>query len=188
MAAGKNWRKFCGWTLKTLGWTAVEPPCEHKKSIILGVPHTTIWDLVISYLYYTSVGGDAKVMVKDSVFVWPLTPILNFMGAIPMDRTSPTRMLLSTIHAMNDSDTFHLAMCPEGTRKATRKWKTGYHTIAKKTGATVYIGYFDWGTKRVGRGQPIELTDDAKADTERIQQIYESMHLVGKNKDCYVTH
>ena len=186
--ASEGWRKFCGKALKALGWTAVDPACPEDKVVILGVPHTTIWDLVISYLYYTSVGGDAKVMVKSSVFVWPLSPILRAIGAVPMDRKSPTRALVGTIHEFNSHEKFHLAMCPEGTRKPIKKWKTGYHTIAKKTGATVYLGYFDWGTKRIGRGEKFELSDDARADTDKIQAIYEEMHLVGKNKDGYVTH
>jgi len=184
----QKWRNFCGWTLRKLGWTAVEPKIPEPKAIILGVPHTTIWDLVISYLYYTSVGGDARVMVKASMFFWPLGPILKAIGAIPINRENPTKMLTSTIHAMNSAEEFHLAMCPEGTRKPIRKWKTGYHTIARQTGASVYLGYFDWGTKRIGRGVKFELTDNAREDTARIQEIYESMHLVGKHNENYLTH
>ena len=54
--------------------------------------------------------------------------------------------------------------------------------------ADVYMGYFDWGTKRISRGHKIELTDDAKADMERIQAMYEEMHLVGKHPEMYITH
>ena len=50
-----GWRKFCGWLLRTLGWTAVEPLPEEKKCILLGVPHTTVWDFFISYLYFKSI-------------------------------------------------------------------------------------------------------------------------------------
>ena len=81
----------------------------------------------------------------------------------------------------------HLALAPEGTRKAVRRWKTGFHTIAREVGCPVYLGYFDWGTKRVGRGQKVELTDDARADMARIQQMYEDMHLKGKHPELYVT-
>ena len=52
----------------------------------------------------------------------------------------------------------------------------------------VYMGYFDWGTKRISRGQKVELTDDPKADMARIQALYEEMHLVGKHPEKYVTH
>ena len=181
------WRKFCGWALKALGWTAMEPPVPEKKAVILGVPHTAISDFVISYLYYTSVGGRARIMIKKEFFFPPLGWLLKALGAIPVDRSSPTRMLLSVMREMERSETFHLALAPEGTRKPVRNWKTGYHLIARNTGAAVYLGYFDWKTKRIGRGQKVELTDDSRADTRRIQDIYEQMGLTGKHPEKYVT-
>ena len=36
---------------KILGWEAVTPAVPEKKALIMGVPHTTVWDLPISYLY-----------------------------------------------------------------------------------------------------------------------------------------
>jgi hypothetical protein len=57
-----------------------------------------------------------------------------------------------------------------------------------KVGCPVYMSYFDWGTKHVGIGEKIELTDDARADTERIQAHYETMHLIGKDPAGFITH
>lgn len=173
--------------LRTLGWTAVEPPVPEDKCIILGVPHTSIWDFAISYLYYMSVGGKAFVMIKREFFWGPLGWLLKKLGGLPVDRKNATSLVLSVIHEMENSEKLHLAIAPEGTRKPVKRWKTGFHTIAKATGVPVYLGYFDWKTKRVGRGQKVELTDDAKADMKRIQEIYESMHLVGKHSDGYIT-
>ena len=50
------------------------------------------------------------------------------------------------------------------------------------------MGYFDWGTKCVGIGKKVEITDDARADTDRIQALYEEMHLKGKHPEGYITH
>lgn len=180
--------KICGKLLRALGWTAVEPAVEEDRCVILGVPHTSVWDFFISYLYYMSVGGNAKCMVKKEMFFPPLGWLLKAMGGIPVDRTSPTKLVRSIIHEMEKGGQFHLAIAPEGTRKPTARWKTGFHLIARETGIPVYLGYFDWKTKRVGRGQKFELTDDAKADLKRIQEIYESMNLVGKHPENYITH
>ncbi len=182
------WKKFCGFLLKALGWTADSNPVPEPKCIILGVPHTSIWDFVISYLYYTSVGGKAYVMIKKDFFVGPLGWLLRKLGGLPVDRKNATSLVLSVIHEMNNTDRLHLAIAPEGTRKPVKRWKTGFHTIAKETGVPVYLGYFDWGTKHVGRGEKIELTDDARADMNRIQEIYEGMHLTGKHPHDYITH
>lgn len=182
------WRKFCAFMLKALGWTAVEPPVPEDKCVILGVPHTTIWDFAISYLYYTSVGGKAYCMVKKEFFRWPLGPIIRKMGGVPVDRTNGASVVLSVVHEMNSRKTMHLALAPEGTRKPVKRWKTGFHKIATEVGCPVYLGYFDWGTKRVGRGQKFELSEDPKADMECIQKIYEDMHLTARHPKNYVTH
>ncbi len=183
-----RWRKFCGWLLRKLGWTAVEPLPEEKKCIMLGVPHTTVWDFFISYLYFKSIGGDGLCMIKKEMFFPPLGWILKAMGGIPVDRSNSGTLVRSLIHSMNESDTFYLAIAPEGTRKPVRRWKSGYHLIARETGVPVYLGYFDWKRKRIGRGQKFPLTDDAAADTRRIQEIYESMDLGARYPEKYLTH
>ncbi|MCQ2135180.1 MAG: 1-acyl-sn-glycerol-3-phosphate acyltransferase [Bacteroidales bacterium] len=180
------WAKFCGFLLRAMGWTAATGPVAENKAIILGVPHTSFWDFVISYLFYTSLNaGKAKVLIKKELFWGPLGWLLRKLGGIPVDRSNSTALVKSVIDAFEKDDYFVLAIAPEGTRKAVRKWKTGYHLMAKAAGIPVYLGYFDWGTKRVGVGEKFELTDDAKADTARIQEIYESMNLVGKNPEGY---
>ena len=182
------WAKFCGFALRALGWTAVEDAVPEDKCIILGVPHTSVWDFLISYLYYRSKGEKARCMVKKEFFFPPLGWLLRAMGGIPVDRSSPTLMLRSVLREMEKPGRFHLTLAPEGTRKPVKNWKTGFHMIARNTGAPVYLGYFDWRTKRIGRGVKVELTDDARADMKRIQAIYEEMHLTGKHPGNYITH
>ena len=184
-----RWARFCGRVLKKMGWTRVGGPVPEKKAILLGVPHTSLWDFVISYLFYTSYGEQkARVIVKRELFFWPLGGLLRRMGGIPVDRTNATTLVRSLISEMENEDEFILAIAPEGTRKPVRRWKTGFHTIAKETGVPVYLAYFDWGTKRVSCGEQFELSDDARADMAKIQQIYEDMHLRGKHPERFITH
>ena len=184
-----GWAKFCGWLLRKKGWTAVGGPVTDKKAIILGVPHTSFKDFIISYLFYTAYDAQkCRVMIKKEFFFWPIGPLIRSMGAVPVDRSNATSLVKTLIDQMDKEDSFILAIAPEGTRKPVRKWKTGYHVIARAVGCPVYLGYFDWGTKRVSVGEKVELTDDARADTDRIQAIYEQMHLTGKHPEGYVTH
>ena len=181
-----GWAKFCGWLLRRMGWESVGGPMMEKKAIVLGVPHTSVWDFLVSYLFYTQFGKVAHIMIKKEFFFWPMGPILRACGAVPVDRESAASMVRSLIHVMDQEDEFHLAIAPEGTRKATKRWKTGFHLIARETGATVYIGYYDWGRKKISVGEPIELTDDPKADMQRIYDIYRPMSIQGKHKDGFI--
>ena len=64
-----GWEKFCEFVLcKVMGWTIVDGPAPEDKCILLGVPHTSIWDFLVSYLYYRSRGEKAKCMVKKELF------------------------------------------------------------------------------------------------------------------------
>ena len=67
----------------------------------------------------------------------------------------------------------------------TRRWKAGFHAIAKGTGATVYLGYFDWGKKEIGWTDTLELTDDPQEDIRRMKAYYKSKGVVGKNRDQF---
>lgn len=181
------WRKFCGFLLKLFGWKGMLPVVPEKKCIILGAPHTSILDFPVSYLYYASIGGKGRIMVKKEFFKGPVGWILKSIGAIPVDRKNPTALLVSLIHEMEKCDTFHLCLSPEGTRKPMKRWKTGFHLIAKETGIPVYLGYFDWAKKEVSRGERFEISDDAKADVAKIQEIYRSMNLGARHPEKYVT-
>lgn len=169
--------------LHLLGWKAGEGVVDEPKCIILGVPHTSIADFIISWLYYTSVGGNARIMIKKEFFKWPLKNILtNFCGAIPVDRSTRggASLVRQMVEEFKKRDTLHLCIAPEGTRKATKKWKTGFHTIAKAAAVPVYTGYFDWKTKTVGRGEKIELTDNAQSDLKKIRQWYKDKGVQAK--------
>jgi 1-acyl-sn-glycerol-3-phosphate acyltransferase len=181
-----RWARFCGKMLRRMGWESVGGPMKEKKAIVLGVPHTSVWDFLVSYLFYTQFGKVAHIMIKKEFFFWPLGPILRACGAVPVDRESAASMVRSLIHEMDQADEFHLAIAPEGTRKAVKRWKTGFHLIARETGATVYVGYYDWGRKRISVGEPFELTDDPKADMQRIYDIYRPMGIQGKHKDGFI--
>jgi len=180
--------RFSRFILKTFKWELVGDVIKEKNCVFLEAPHTSIWDFFIGYLYYRAVGGHLRVMIKKESFFFPVGPLLRKMGGFPIDRSSPQKTILGIVHEMNSSDKpFHLAICPEGTRKAVHKWKTGYHTIARGADIPVYVTYVDWGHKRVGIHGRFELTENARADTDRLQEVYESLNLIPLHPEGYTT-
>ncbi len=180
-------QKTAKFFLDLLGWKAMEPMVPEPKCIILGVPHTSVWDFVISYLYYTSVGGKAYVMIKKDFFKGPLKPLLLSLGGIPVDRSrgAGAHLIKQVIKAYDEHETLHIAIAPEGTRRPVENWKGGFHKIAKAANIPVYLGYFDWKTKQVGRGEKFDLTDDMKGDLKRIRQWYKDKGVVGKHPEKF---
>ena len=172
--------------LHALGWRGVGGPAPEPKCIFLGVPHTSIADFIIAWLYYHSVGGHPVIMVKESFYRWPLKRLLKRLAVIPIDRSHPTGTLKRVIDAFNTREKLQLGLAPEGTRKAVRRWKTGFHTLAREVGVPVYLSYIDWGTRRVGIGERFECTDDATADLIAIQQHYKKMGVVARHPEKFV--
>lgn len=181
--------RFAAWILKKAGWERIGSYAPEQNVVILEAPHTSVMDFVIGYLYYESMGKHLKVMVKKEFFRGPLGPLLRALGCFPIDRKSPTQTILSVIHELehNKDGYCHMVMCPEGTRKAISRWKTGYHIIAKGAGVPVYLSMIDWGHKRVGIFSKFELTDNAREDTKRLQGIYGAMDIKARHPKGFVT-
>jgi len=173
-------QRVCSFILKSLGWKSVGSPIPEPKGIIIGAPHTSIWDYIIAMLFYTSVGGKASVLVKKELFIWPLAGVLRRLGAIPVDRSKGASLVRQVVEAFNTHEIMHVAIAIEGTRKPTTKWKGGFHTIAKAAHVPVYFGFFDWGKKEVGRAEEFILSNDLQADMIRVRQWYKEKGVVGK--------
>lgn len=182
--------KFAKFILEKTGWTLIGEPAPERCCIYLEAPHTSIWDFLIGYLYYRARGNKLRVMIKKEAFFFPLGNILRALGGFPIDRKNPQKAIMNIVHEMEADETksFHLAICPEGTRKPVKKWKTGYHTIATQANIPVYITIVDWGHKKTGIVCKAPLTGNARADTDRIQQIYEDLKPIGKHPQNFVTH
>ena len=63
--------------MKVWGWETSPFLPPEPKCILLGVPHTSMLDFVVAYLFYISIGGKTFCMVKSSLFFPPLGWILR---------------------------------------------------------------------------------------------------------------
>lgn len=177
-----------GKLLHLIGWTADGDAAPEKKCVILGVPHTSILDFVVAFLFYKSLGHTPHIMIKQEFFKGPLGWLLKKLGAIPVDRSNGAAVVRSVITAVEKAEgEFHLCLSPEGTRKPVRKWKMGYHTIAKALDCPVYLGYFDWNTKHIGIGERFICGENAREDTALVQSLYAAKNYGARHPEKYVT-
>jgi len=174
--------KFILWLA---GWKVVGTKILVPKCIVLGVPHTSLWDFVISWIFYKSVGGNPNILVNKKFFFWPAGYLLNAMGAIPVDTLKGASSIKQIVAEFKKRKVLHLAIAPEGTRKPIAKWKGGFHAIARIANIPVYLAVFDWGKKEVGVFDKIELTDDINADIRRIRQWYKDKGVTGKHPEKF---
>jgi 1-acyl-sn-glycerol-3-phosphate acyltransferase len=180
-------KKICRFLLKIAGWRTNGSVVSEPKCILVGVPHTSAWDFVVSWIFYTSLGGKASILIKKELFFWPLGFFLKKMGGIPIVRSKGANVIRQIICQFNERDYMHLAITPEGTRKRTKKWKAGFHTIARNADVPVYLVSFDWGRKELTIWGSFELTDDANADIKRMKDFFREKSVQGKYPENFTT-
>ena len=173
--------------LKIFGWKTVGGVAPENKCIIIGAPHTSSWDFIISWLYYNVVGGKANVLIKKEFFFWPVSYLLKGMGGVPIDRSKGSNVIRQTIQLFNESEYLHLAISPEGTRKLTKNWKAGFHINAKEANVPIYLGSYDWGKKEVTLGVKFEITDNSKEDIKRMKDFYCEKGVQGRFPENFST-
>lgn len=162
--------------LRVGGWKGLgDIPLEDKKCIVIGAPHTSNWDFFWSYFYYQSIGGTANFIIKKEAFFWPVGYFLKKMGGIPIDRSRGANVIKQVVKQYNSREQMQLAITPEGTRSLSKRWKGGFHQIAKMANVPVYLGVFDYGNRQIGIVEKFEITDDVDADMLYIRRFYKDI-------------
>ncbi len=170
----KSWMKINGWKVKG------SVPSDIKKAVMLAAPHTSILDFIYSRAAFYLLGLPVKVAIKKELMDSMLGPLLKSVGAIGIDRSKGSlgkrnRYVDQMAQYLKDSDHMFIMIAPEGTRKLVNKWKSGFYYIAKEAGVPLVCGYLDYKKKHAGIGPILEITDDPKADIERIKAFYRTV-------------
>jgi 1-acyl-sn-glycerol-3-phosphate acyltransferase len=166
------WSRIAKLILRVSGWTAVGGELDEPKAVIIAAPHTSNWDAVWALVYKVAVGLDVRFFAKHSAFWFPLGTLLRGMGGIALDRGRAGSAVSQAIEMFHTEESFYFGLAPEGTRKKTSGWKTGFYRIATGADVPVYLGFLDFKRKRVGIGPHFKLSGDPEADLEICRKFY----------------
>ena len=156
--------------LRLAGWrtTGAVP----SRGILVGAPHTSNWDWVLTMLLAWDSKVVIRLLVKKEFFKGPLGPILRATGAVSIDRTDPAVTIARLLADAEVDETFLLGLAAEGTRSKTDYWKSGFYRISRKTGIPVTLAFVDTTTRTVGWGPTFELSGDVSTDMDRIREFF----------------
>ncbi|HKP29790.1 MAG TPA: lysophospholipid acyltransferase family protein [Gemmatimonadales bacterium] len=160
--------------MRLFGWRMTGELPDLPKMVIAAGPHTSNWDFLVGVGAMYSAGFKVSFLGKDSLFRPPLGWIMRSLGGRPVDRTTSHGLVGEYIRQVRESDKFILALAPEGTRKPTGEWKTGFWHVARGAHLPIVLGFFDYGTKTVGFG-PILWPGELEEDMRTIQNFYASI-------------
>ena len=158
--------------LKTLGWRLLDPADRPARMLVVAYPHTSNWDALYALLAGLSLGLRANWAAKDSLFFWPLGGLLKRLGGIPVNRRQRTGFVEQMVERFNSDERCMLIMAPEGTRRRTEGWKTGFYRIATAAQAPIALGCLDYARREAGILAYLTLSGDPQADIAGIASLY----------------
>lgn len=158
--------------LRVGGWTPVGQLPDVPKAVIIAAPHTSNWDGFWGLVYKVAIDAEIHFFGKKSLFWFPLSSLLRWLGGIPLDRERAGSAVKQAIDMFEERDSFFFALAPEGSRTKKPGWKSGFYRIAEGARVPVYLGFLDFGNKRLGIGPRFDLTGDQDADLDKIREFY----------------
>jgi len=158
--------------LTLLGWRLLDPPQRPARAVVVGYPHTSNWDALYGQLGKLALGLNARWVGKDNLFRWPFAGLLRRLGGIPVDRRAPHGFVDQMAAQFAAQPEFLLVMAPEGTRRLTEGWKSGFYRIALAAGVPLILTTVDYARREVGILAYLEPSGDPEADIATIAAHY----------------
>ena len=163
-------RWFAATWLRMLGWKLVGRFPDEKQLLIVVAPHSSAWDALYGLLIKVAAGIDIRFMAKREAFWFPLGLLLKGLGAIPIDRRAAHGVVGETVAGFRSNPNAWFLLAPEGTRKAVKKWKSGFWHIARQAQVPVCAMYIHYPDKCFGIVDgTFRMTEDMDGDIEKIR-------------------
>lgn len=158
--------------LKLFGWRVSGAFPNQSKFVAAVAPHTSNWDFIIAIAVKLSLGIEIKFLGKHTIFFWPLGVLLKKWGGIAVERSSKHGLVAQVADVFQQQDKLILGIAPEGTRKHTREWKTGFLHIAYAANVPVVPMALDFRTKEFIVMPPVTLSGNIESDLTLIKQQF----------------
>ena len=171
-SADMDRQRFGAAILHRAGWGWDGQPPDDPVVVIVVAPHTSNWDLPLMLLLCWATGIEPRFLLKREAFRGPAGPVLRRLGGVAVDRSSPHGLVEQLAAEAHGSERMQIIVAPEGTRKRTRYWKSGFYRLAQQADLPICLAYCDARNKRMGFGPVFRPSGDIHADMDRIREFY----------------
>ena len=163
--------------LRVARWRIVGDVPDEPKLVLVGAPHTTNLDFVLTKLTAAALGVRVSWVGKKSLFPRWLAPLTRRFGGIPVDRSSSLGFVAEMVAEFERRESFYLALMPAGSRATPDRWRSGFYYIARDAGVPMFLVGFDWGTRTMRLGPTLHAPPDAAYEDEvaRIRRHFDGL-------------
>lgn len=167
---------------KLFGWRLLgEIPSTLKKSIIIVAPHADWVDFPVGLFARASLEAKISFLGKAELFKGVFGFLFTWLGGKPVDRFSNNGIVDAVVAMFRNNESLHIALAPEGTRKAVSKLRTGFYYIALEANVPIVMVVFDYPHKRIMVREPFHLSGNMEEDLREIALFYNQFDGVKKD-------
>lgn len=171
-------KMFAMFLFTVAGWKQQgQMPDDIKKCIVVAVPHTSNFDLLFALAGFYKMKVPVKYLLKKEWLDFkPLRKIFQGSGAVAVDRSVNSTMVESLAELIKTTEeSMALMISPEGTRKLTHKWKTGFYYTALKARVPIALSYLDYSKKLAVFGPTFMPSGCFKRDMQILKDYYKDI-------------
>ena len=98
--------------LRLVGWTSVGSKVSVPKYVLIGAPHTSNWDFPLMLLVVLELRLQLYWMGKHTLFPFPFSGIMKWLGGIPINRTKSYNVVYDIVGQFKSNDNFVVLVPP----------------------------------------------------------------------------
>jgi len=158
--------------LRVFGWRLLGEPPAVSRCVIIFAPHTSNWDFPLLLLVRIALGRHVAYLAKHTLLRFPFGWFFRWTGAIPVERSEHHHLVRDLGAVFERRAALWLALSPEGTRKKTDHWKSGFYYLALAARVPLLLAFVDASRKQCGVGPLLQLSGDPERDLALIRAFY----------------
>lgn len=172
--------RLARWILACFGWRVKFAGLPARQGVVVVYPHTSNWDFVVLVLAKWAVGIQASFWAKDALFSIPIfASWLRWIGGMPVIRHASYGVVGQAVERFRQSKVqdayFWLGLSPEGTRKPTPGWRSGFYQTALQAEVPLLLVSVDYARCEVLALHSMRLSGDVGRDVDHIAAVLQGV-------------
>ena len=154
------------------GWQIIGKIPNEERVLIIAAPHTSNWDFILGIAALFALNVNIKWLGKHSIFLPGIAWLLKWLGGIPVNRENPSSLIDYVVRTVEKEKGLMIGMAPEGSRKKTNRWKSGFLRIAEQTNSKIVFLSIDAPFKTLKIGEIYTPSGDTDRDIDFVMSYY----------------
>ena len=160
---------------RLLGWRMEGALPDEPKMVVLGYPHTSNWDFFLFLAALEHFGLTVRFLGAKGLFVGPFGWFLRRSGGIAVDQSTAQALVATVLAEFEAADEMILVMAPEGTRRSSPHWRSGFWRIADAADVPVVPVALDAPSRRIELGPAARIDGDPHRWMEGARAFYDGI-------------